>query len=128
MDFKGELYRWNITDHYGWDVNLQDLRDIRLGNLLNDHCEEDDKFLYHIILHDKDSSIDCDGIQLKKTILTFYPIEKRLKVKSYEGIVIPDVNGLYMNFKAENIKQCENIIEMILEPNNLVVFDKYKIK
>jgi hypothetical protein len=122
MDFKGELYRWHITDHYGCDVNLQDLRDIRLGNLLNDHCEEDDKFLYTIILHDKDSSIDCDGIQLKKTILTFYPIEKRLKVKSF------DVNGLYMNFKAENIKQCEIIIEMILEPNNLVVFDKYKIK
>ena len=117
MDFKGKSYRWNITDHYGWDVNLQDMRDARLGNLLNVDCEEDDKFLYTITLHDKDSSMDM-------TILTFYPIEKRLKVKSNQI----GVNGLYMNFKADNIKECENIIEMILEPNNLVVFDKYKLK
>jgi hypothetical protein len=112
MDFKGESYRWNITDQWGWEPNLQDMRDIRLGNLLNVDCEEDDNFLYTITLHHKDSSMDMTG-------LTFYPIEKRLKVKSY------DVNGLYMNFKADNIKECENIIEMILEPNNLVVFDKY---
>jgi hypothetical protein len=115
MDFKGESYRWNITDQWGWEPKLQDLRDTRLGNLLNVDCEEDDKFLYTITLHDKDSSMDMTG-------LTFYPIEKRLQIKSY------DVNGLYMNFKAENIKQCEDVIEMILEPNNLEVFDKYKLK
>lgn len=120
MDFKGESYRWNITDHYGWDVNLQDMRDARLGKLLNENSDADDRFLFNIGLHDKDNSREM-------ATATFYPKDKIIKINSFDPYGT-NISGILVRFKAESIKQCEDVIEMILEPNNLEVFDKYKLK
>ena len=115
MKFKGESYLWNITDHDGWCVDLKGLRDVRLGELLNQDYEEDDRFLYSITLHHRDSSANM----LK---VVFYPLVKILDISS-----IYTNSGISMKFNSENIKQSENIIKMILEPNELEVFPKYKI-
>ena len=120
MDYKGNLYNWNITDHYGWAVNLQDLRDIRLGKILNENSDVDDRFLFNIGLHDKDDSREM-------STATFYPKDKIFKISSFDPYGT-NLSGILVKFKAESIQQCENILQFILEPNNLEVFNKYKIK
>ncbi len=107
MDYKGNLYTWNVTDHYGWDVNLQDLRDIRLSKLLNEKSDADDRFLYNIGLHDKDNSSEM-------ATATFYPKDKIFKIISFDPYDTIR-NGILVRFKAENIQQCENILQFILE-------------
>ena len=119
MNHKGILYNWNITDQWGWDVNQQDFRDNELNKILNENSNDDVVHLYNIGLHDKDNSREM-------ATATFYPQNKILKIVSFDPYDTT-TNGISVKFEADNINQCEHILQYILKPNNLEVFDKYKI-
>jgi hypothetical protein len=118
MTHKGILYNWNVTDQWGWDLTQQNFRNHKLNTILNENSNTDE-YLYHIELHNTDNSS-------KMATATFYPNDKIFKIISFDPYDT-NTNGISVKFDAENINQCEKILQYILKPNKLEVFTKYKI-
>ena len=97
----GRKYRFKITDKYGWDISKSVARDMRISNVLD---EKSDEVLYHLYLvrpgkmESPTAWIDLDKSELKI---------------SGEDIRI--------RFKCKSLIHAEEIIDMILEPNELEV-------
>ncbi len=97
----GRKYRFKITDKYGWDISKSQARDMRLSSVLDEKSSE---VLYHIYLvrpGKMDSStawLDLDKSELK-------------------------ISGddIKIRFKCNSLIHAEEIIDMILEPNELKI-------
>lgn len=100
------LVSWELTDSYGWPLSLANIRDIRLDGLLNEEGKCDD-YLYTASLEEKDGN-------------GYYKIswEKKTKLLSLWTIDTDD-KELRIKLKAETIYDCDPLIKLIMESNNL---------
>ena len=109
--YKTDLVSWELTDPYGWPLSLTNtsksvMREIRLDNLLNEEGEYAD-CLYTASLEEKDGN-------------GYYKIswEKKTKLLSLWTIGTDD-KELRIKLKAETIYDCDPLIKLIMESNNL---------
>jgi hypothetical protein len=97
----GCKYRFKITDKYGWDISKSQARDMRLSSVLD---EQSDEVLYHVYLTRPGKM---------ETPIVYIDLNKgELKVSG------EDIN---IKFKCKSLIHAEEIIDMILEPNELEV-------
>ena len=95
----GRKYRFKITDKWGWDISKSVARDMRISNVLD---EKSNGVLYHLYLIRPGDTptawIDLDKSELK-------------------------INGedIRIRFKCKSLIEAEQMIDMILEPNELKV-------
>jgi len=97
----GRKYRFRIVDEYGWDISKSQARDMRLSSVLD---EKSDGVLYHLYLVRPGKM---------ETSIVYIDLNKgELKVSG------DDIN---IRFKCNSLIHAEQIIDMILEPNELKV-------
>lgn len=113
--YETDLVSWELTDPYGWPLSLTSftnksvMREIRLDNLLNEEGEYAD-CLYTASL-EGDEAVYGKG---------YYKIswEKKTKLLSLWTISTDD-KDLRIKLKAETIYDCDPLIKLIMESNNL---------
>jgi hypothetical protein len=93
-------YRFKIVDKYGWDISKSQARDMRICSVLN---EQPDEVLYHLYLSRPGMETATAYIDLGKS---------ELKIGG---------DGIEVRFKCKSLQEAENLIDMILEPNELEV-------
>lgn len=97
----GRKYRFKIVDKYGWDISKSQARDMRLTSVLD---ENSDDTLYHMYLTRPGKIL---------TAIVWMNLGKsELKIGG------DDIN---IKFKCNSLIHAEEIIDMILEPNELEV-------
>jgi hypothetical protein len=97
----GRKYRFKIVDKYGWDISKSQARDMRLSSVLD---EKSDDVLYHMYLTRPGKM---------ETAVIYIDLNKgELKVSG------DDIN---IKLKCNSLIHAEQIIDMILEPNELEV-------
>ena len=97
----GRKYRFKIVDEYGWDISKSQARDMRLSSVLD---EQSDGVLYHVYLTRPGKM---------ETSIVYIDLNKgELKVSG---------DDIMVRFKCNSLIHAEEIIDMILEPNELKV-------
>ncbi len=97
----GHKYRFKITDKYGWDISKSQARDMRISNVLDEQSSE---VLYHLYL--------VRPGKMESPIVYIDLNKGELKVSG---------DDIMVRFKCKSLIHAEEIIDMILEPNELEV-------
>ena len=113
-------YRWEITDKYGHSLSKEHLREYNLYNVLDTNSIEElnDSFELNYSLkiwNEKEFNIHnvlfCPNIEK----LSIYPL-------------IGNERDIRVNFKADSIQKCEQLLQLILDGNNLEPMKLYEKK
>jgi hypothetical protein len=112
--YETDLVSWELTDPYGWPLSLTNtsksvMREIRLDGLLNEEGEYND-CLYT-------ASLEGNEFVYGKG---YYKIswEKKTKLLSLWTIGTDD-KELRIKLKAETIYDCDSLVKLIMESNDL---------
>lgn len=97
----GRKYRFKITDKYGWDISKSVARDMRISNVLD---EQSDEVLYSLYLT-RPGKMDSSTVWIDLD-------KSELKISG---------DDIKIRFKCKSLIHAEEIIDMILEPNELKV-------
>jgi hypothetical protein len=96
----GRKYRFKIVDKYGWDISKSQARDMRISSVLD---ENSDDTLHHMYLTRPGKM---------ETAFVYIDLGKsELKIG----------DAINIKFKCNSLIHAEQIIDMILEPNELEV-------
>lgn len=98
----GKKYKWEIIDKYGWQVDIKDLRRIKLENLKGEKSFIN-KFKFTL-------SIDTDSLD---SMDVFYE-------KNINTLTIKD-----LKFFCKDIINAESLVDSVCLGNNFKVFPRY---
>lgn len=106
--YETDLVSWELTDPYGWPLSLTNtsktiMREIRLDSLLNEEGE------YSECLY----SASLEGVD------GFYKISWDNKSKLFSLWTLSGDEQLRIKLNSETIYDCDSLIKMIMESNDL---------
>lgn len=97
----GKRYRFKIVDEFGWDISKAKFRDLILSSVLDEQAEN---VLYQMYLSRPDKL---------ETAMVYLNLSKsELKISG---------DNIQVIFKCCSLHQAEDLIDMILEPNDYKV-------
>lgn len=98
----GKKWRFKITDKWGWDINKATCRDIKINNILNE--ENNENVLLHMYL--------TRPGKMEGAIVW---------INLKDGIMTINGDNINVKFHCQSLDRAEELIELILQPNELEV-------